>query len=319
MNKVDLLMDELKKKFYNMGFGSQDPVINNVLGVLSKASMEAKSQADIAMVMGRLETLINLEPEILMNRLKMRIGKANREAELMDRFYKEREEELEIEEDRIQDNEQNQDLIDLVEQRKVEEEQKRKEDELEDEQELFLLDTKGKSPRLQVREELEERSLQDRQKALMERSLRILEALEKIKDAMKQEKGMLEIGGDFFKGLDVKQIKQQLGLLKAMGVQGITKDENGNIVENDGREVSAETITEKDIEALEKGEVDFAIPFETLQSIGWKQQDEKLRQWFKDKGIELDENEPTIIKGLEDATKEGPEVQNRRFDDDEGR
>ena len=202
---------------------------------------------------------------------------------------------------------------------KVEEEQKRKEDELEDEQELFLLDTKGKSPRLQVREELEERSLQDRQKALMERSLRILEALEKIKDAMKQEKGMLEIGGDFFKGLDVKQIKQQLGLLKAMGVQGITKDENGNIVENDGREVSAETITEKDIEALEKGEVDFAIPFETLQSIGWKQQDEKLRQWFKDKGIELDENEPTIIKGLEDATKEGPEVQNRRFDDDEGR
>ena len=113
MNKVDLLMDELKKKFYNMGFGSQDPVINNVLGVLSKASMEAKSQADIAMVMGRLETLINLEPEILMNRLKMRIGKANREAELMDRFYKEREEELEIEEDRIQDNEQNQDLIDF--------------------------------------------------------------------------------------------------------------------------------------------------------------------------------------------------------------
>lgn len=215
-------------------------------------------------------------------------------------YLAEHEEEIEIDEEFRTDNEQNQDLNNQIMQDKEEKE------------ELFLIDKIGEHSRLQVREEIEERNLQDRQKALMERTLKILAALEKLKEAMKQEKGMLEIGGDIFSGMNTREIKQQLGLLKAMGVQEIGKDEDGNIFENEGREISIETLTEKDFEELESGDKSFAISWDTLRSLDWSKQSEKMKEWLKERGVELDENESITIDGLEEK-----EVKVAELEDDE--
>ena len=298
MKNVELLLNDLKMKFTQMGFGSQDPVINNVLGILSNESFNARTPEAIEVLTGKIEQLVNMDPEVLMNRLKVKIGKMKAEQDAMNQYYEEKKEDLEIDSDR---------RLDEVQENSLENAQMQNaQEEMEEEQELFLLDRLGRNPRLQVREELEERNLQDRQKALMERSLRILEALEKIKQATKGENGILEIGGDIFKGMNSREIKQQLGLLKAMGVQEISRDDGGNVLENEGREISIETLTEKDMKDIEKGEMDLGIPLETLRSIEWMQKDNKMKEWFKARDISVPENEPTFVKGIDDV--KGPEV-----------
>lgn len=298
MNQFDLSMNKLKKKFQEMGFGAQDPVINHVLGIFSMANLDARSENDMNVLIGKIEQLVNMDPEVLMNRLKVKIGKMKAEQDAMNQYYEEKKEDLEIDSER---------RLDEVQENSLENAQMQTaQEEIEEEQELFLLDRLGRNPRLQVREELEERNLQDRQKALMERSLKILEALEKIKQATKGENGILEIGGDIFKGMNSREIKQQLGLLKAMGVQEVSKDDNGNILENEGREIAIETLTEKDMEYIEKGEIELGIPLETLRSIEWMQKDNKMKEWFKTRDISLPENETTFVKGIDDVN--GPEV-----------
>ena len=136
MKNVELLLNDLKMKFTQMGFGSQDPVINNVLGILSNESFNARTPEAIEVLTGKIEQLVNMDPEVLMNRLKVKIGKMKAEQKAMNQYYEEKQEDLEIDSER---------RLDEVQENSLENAQMQNaQEEMEEEQELFLLDRLGK-------------------------------------------------------------------------------------------------------------------------------------------------------------------------------
>ena len=191
----------------------------------------------------------------------------------LEAYMKENEKELEIDSER--DREQNQDLNNQLQQ----EAQEQNDD-------LFLLDRVGNNFRLQVRDGIDERNREDRQRAMMERSLRIIAALEKIKDAVKQDNGMIELSADMFKGLEPKEVEQQMGLLKAMGVQ--------DVGENKG-----------------------VISLATMRDDTWGENIADMKKWLEDRGITLDGKAPVTVKGLDEVTRQEQTANQRRVEDNE--
>ena len=191
----------------------------------------------------------------------------------LEAYMKKNEKELEIDSER--DKEQNQDLNNQLQQ----EAQEQNDD-------LFLLDRVGNNFRLQVRDGIDERNREDRQRAMMERSLRIIAALEKIKDAVKQDNGMIELSADMFKGLEPKEVEQQMGLLKAMGVQ--------DVGENKG-----------------------VISLATMRDDTWGENIADMKKWLEDRGITLDGKAPVTVKGLDEVTRQEQTANQRRVEDNE--
>ena len=151
---------------------------------------------------------------------------------------------------------------------------------------MFLLDRVGNNFRLQVRDGIDERNREDRQRAMMERSLRIIAALEKIKDAVKQDNGMIELSADMFKGLEPKEVEQQMGLLKAMGVQ--------DVGENKG-----------------------VISLAAMRDDTWGENIADMKKWLEDRGITLDGKAPVTVKGLDEVTRQEQTANQRRVEDNE--
>lgn len=291
MTRTDLLFDQLKKKFELMGFSSTDPVINNVLGILSNAPKSTVEQINV--LESKIENLLNLDEETLKKRLNLRREKKIKEEE-MAKYVEANKEELKVaEEDRKQDQEQNQDL--------------------------FILTANGNGERIIEREE-EERDLQDRQRQIAEKSLRVLEAMEKARDAIEKGKEIPEMDLSYLKDLTPQEFAKQMAVFKTFGLQPVALGRDRQVREDPEREVTLETVTKDDIE---QGDVAFAIQFDKLKDPNWRKMAEKSKAFFEQKGLKTKYiPETTIEDDLINAvagTDKTQQAGQRKVEDDEGR
>lgn len=184
--------------------------------------------------------------KILKGKLKKAFEEAGLETELVEQL-----EEKEIEEDRKQDQEQNQDL--------------------------FIL--KADSERIHERE-IEERNAMDRQKQIQEKALRVLEAMEKARDAIEKGKPIPEMDLSYLKELTPQEFSQQMNAFKKFGLEPIAigKDRTDrNAVE---KEIS--------IEDFQNGKAGFAIQYDKLVTPEWRTGvAEKWKALFERNGLEV--------------------------------
>lgn len=169
----------------------------------------------------------------------------------------------------------------------------------EQEQELFILTVNGDGERLVDREE-QIQSLQDRQRAIAERSLRVLEAMEKAVDAVQKGEKIPEMDLSYLKDLTPREFKQQMRVFKDFGLDPIIIGEDGQIRENPEREVTIETITKED---LEEGSVAFGISFEKMQTKEWREMAKMAKESCRKQGIES-EYEPEYEVEIGDSAIE---------------
>lgn len=227
--------------------------------------------------------------EILKMRLKSAFEREGIDAELVEEL-----EDREIEEDRKQDQEQNQS------------------------QELFILTTNGNGERIMEREE-EERDLQDRQRQIAEKSLRVLEAMEKARDAIVKGKEIPEMDLSYLKDLTPREFAKQMAVFKTFGLEPVSLGRDRQERENPEREVTLETITKEDVE---KGDVAFAIQFDKLKTNKWRDMALNAKSSLERNGLKreytlettIDENVINAIAGT-DKTQQT----NQRNVEDEGR
>lgn len=223
--------------------------------------------------------------EILKMRLKSAFEREGIDAELVEEL-----EDREIEEDRKQDQEQNQS------------------------QELFILTTNGNGERIMEREE-EERDLQDRQKQIAEKSLRVLEAMEKARDAIVKGKEIPEMDLSYLKDLTPREFAKQMAVFKTFGLEPVSFGRDRQV-----REVTLETITKED---LEKGDVAFAIQFDKLKTNKWRDMALNAKASLERNGLKreytlettIDENVINAIAGT-DRTQQ---TNQKNIEEDEGR
>lgn len=262
MTRTDLLFNELKNKFQKMGFSLQDPVIVNVLGILSNAPKS--TERDVALLEGKIESLLKLDDETLKGRLNSRKKK-----------------EIESKEAAVQTDEKNQKALD--EDWKQDQEQN---------QDLFILTTKGNDGRIVDREE-QQMDLQDRQRQIAEKSLRVLEAMEKARDAIVKGKEIPEIDLSYLKDLTPKEFAKQMAVFKTFGLQPVMLGRDGQVREDQEREVTLETITREEVE---QGDIGFSIPFDQLRTSKWRSIAERSKEFFKQKGIKPEYEPETTIE-----------------------
>lgn len=262
MTRTDLLFNELKNKFQKMGFSLQDPVIVNVLGILSNAPKS--TERDVALLEGKIESLLKLDDETLKGRLNSRKKK-----------------EIDAKEAAAQTDEKNQKALD--EDWKQDQEQN---------QDLFILTTKGNDGRIVDREE-QQMDLQDRQIQIAEKSLRVLEAMEKARDAIVKGKEIPEIDLSYLKDLTPKEFAKQMAVFKTFGLQPVMLGRDGQVREDQEREVTLETITREEVE---QGDIGFSIPFDQLRTSKWRSIAERSKEFFKQKGIKPEYEPETTIE-----------------------
>ena len=184
----------------------------------------------------------------------------------------------------------------------------------EEHNDLFELTLNNGNFRLQDKDALL-RDMQDRQRNVFDRNLKLLEALEEIRKVSRQRDGVLEIDLSHMKELDPKVFEMQKDLLSRFKIKAMTVGREGQDRDAPEREIALETVTR---EQLEQGEVTLAIPFKTLQSLEWEKLSEKFRNQMKgyleQKGIEVEEKEPLSIEddvlnaiaGKDRTAKQGP-------------
>lgn len=180
-------------------------------------------------------------------------------------------------------------------------------------QDLFILTVNGEGERLLDREE-QIKSLQDRQKAIAERTLRVLEAMEKAADAVQKGEKIPEMDLSYLKDLTPKEFNQQMRIFKDFGLDPIVIGEDGQIRENPEREVTIETITKED---LEEGSVAFGISFEKMKTKEWRDIAKMAKESCRRQGIES-EYESEFEYGT-DAHETEATIENespRNIDDD---
>ena len=185
--------------------------------------------------------------------LKKKIKEALLEAGLDPELIEEIEErEQEREEDRIQDQEQNQDL--------------------------FIL--KADSERVHERE-IEERNAMDRQKQIQEKALRVLEAMEKARDAIEKGKPIPEIDLSYLRELTPDEFSQQMNAFKKFGLQPIAIMKDGELTrENPERQITKEE--------FEQGDIAFAIQFDKLVDPNWRENvAEKYKAIYERSGFDI--------------------------------
>lgn len=192
--------------------------------------------------------------KILKSRLKDAFEKAGLDPELIEEIE---EREQEREEDRIQDQEQNQDL--------------------------FIL--KADSERVHERE-IEERNAMDRQKQIQEKALRVLEAMEKARDAIEKGKPIPEMDLSYLRELTPDEFSQQMNAFKKFGLQPIAIMKDGELTrENPERQITKETITKED---FEQGDIAFAIQFDKLVDPNWRENvAEKYKAIYERSGFDI--------------------------------
>lgn len=226
--------------------------------------------------------------EILKMRMKKAFEKEGLNPELVEEL-----EDKELEEDRKQDQEQN--------------------------QELFILTTNGNGERIIDREE-EERNLQDRQKQIAEKSLRVLEAMEKARDAIVKGKEIPEMDLSYLKDLTPREFAKQMAVFKTFGLEPVSFGRDRQVREDPEREVTLETITKED---LEKGDVAFAIQFDKLKTNKWRDMALNAKASLERNGLKreytlettIDENVINAIAGT-DRTQQ---TNQKNIEEDEGR
>lgn len=183
----------------------------------------------------------------------------------------------------------------------------------EEEQELFILTIKGNGDRLFDREE-EQKTLEDRQRAIAEKTLRVLEALEKARDAVKKGEKIPEMDLSYLKELTPKEFAKQMNVFKDFGLEPVLIGDDGKVRENPEREVTLETIT---LEDLELDGIAFAISFEKLKSKDFRNIAELAKESCKKQNIKS-EYEPD--PELEDDKKGEGTIEAKKprvVDDDE--
>ena len=207
-------------------------VMGNSLGLANTQDLATKLNAIKGKLATQKETVTKEDlEEYLRNMLKKRIKESLREAGLDPELIEKMEDKEVLEADRKQDNEQNQDLFELV--------------------------NNKNNIRLQDREALE-KDLENRQRSIAERSLRILEAMEKVKDAIVQGKENLEIDLSCFRELGPEELSKQMDFLKRFGLKQMD---------------------------LENGEIVFSIPMRELHSPIWERKAEAYKAQLKEHGI----------------------------------
>ena len=218
--------------------------------------------------------------------LKKKIKEALLEAGLDPELIEEIEErEQEREEDRIQDQEQNQDL--------------------------FIL--KADSERVHERE-IEERNAMDRQKQIQEKALRVLEAMEKARDAIEKGKPIPEIDLSYLRELTPDEFSQQMNAFKKFGLQPIAIMKDGELT----RENPERQITKED---FEQGDIAFAIQFDKLVDPNWRENvAEKYKAIYERSGFDIKyRSETTKADDLIYSTKgnEAAEKTDQVIEDDD--
>lgn len=237
-----------------------------------------------------LDGLKDYFKQLLKKRIKESFLEAGLDPELIEEL-----EENEKQEDIRQDQEQNQDL--------------------------FILTTNGNGERIIDREE-EERDLQDRQKErqrqIAEKALRVLEALEKARDAIVKGKEIPEMDLSYLKDLTPQEFAKQMAVFKTFGLEPVTFGRDRQVRDDPEREVTLETVTKDDIE---QGNVAFAIQFDKLKTNNWRDMALDAKNRFERNGLKreytlettIDENVINAIAGKGNAgrtnvSKEDEEV-----------
>lgn len=241
-------------------------VMGNSLGLANTQDLATKLNAIKGKLATQKETVTKEDlEEYLRNMLKKRIKESLREAGLDPELIEKMEDKEVLDADRKQDNEQNQDLFELV--------------------------NNKNNIRLQDRQALE-RDLQDRQRSVAERSLRILEAMEKVKDAIVQGKENLELDLSCFRELGPEELSKQMSFLERFGLKQMD---------------------------LENGEIVFSIPMRELHSESWRAKAEAYKAQFKERGIGKDraENGVRIADDVPALRREQEQKQNETRADEE--
>lgn len=263
MNENELLYGKVIAKLNQAGLGPTDPAIKSVLKKL-------ETQKDPQKLKKLLEDLLALNINELKDKLDVKRKKI--EDKEVTPYFEAKKVELQYEEKR-QDEAQNQDL--------------------------FLLTTNGNGERVVDREE-QSKTLLDRQKAIAERTLRVLEAMEKAADAVQKGEKIPEMDLSYLKDLTPREFKQQMRVFKDFGLDPIVIGEDGQIRENPEREVTIETITKED---LEEGNVAFGISFEKMKTKDWREMAKMAKESCRKQGIES-EYEPEYEVEIGDSAIE---------------
>lgn len=167
-----------------------------------------------------------------------------------------------------------------------------KEEKKQNEQELFILTANGNSERI-VDKKAETGSFEASQKENAQRVLRVLEAMEKARDAIEKRKEIPEMDLSYLKDLTPRELAKQMAVFKDFGLQPVVLGRDGQVREDPERQVTLETITRED---LEQGDIAFAIPFEKLQTREWRKMAEKSKMFFKEMGIKPEYEPETTIE-----------------------
>lgn len=269
-----LIGDQRKQSEY--GKSRFDPALANLL-----FKSQSELDADLAIAFEEFVNKRGRQPndeELALAYVLLEEKRAKLKDKEIEVYMKEKEEDLEIENDKARENEKNKDLNN--------EGQQETKGPLEQNDDLFLLDKLGNNFKLQVREGIDEKNREDRQRAMMERSLRIITALEKIKDAVKQDNGTIELSADMFEGLEPQEVEQQMELLNAIGVR-------------------------------DTGENRGVISLATMRDDTWEKSIADMKRLLGNIGITLDGKAPVTVKGLDEITREEQNTKARIVDDDE--
>ena len=262
-NLQDFVMNLRKQSEY--GKNRFDPALANLL-----FKSQAEVDADIATVIEEFVNKRGRQPtdeELAAAYVILEEKREKLKDKDMNSYFKARNVDLQYEEEKRQDDAQNQDL--------------------------FILTVNGDGDRLVDREE-QERSLQDRQRAIAERTLRVLEAMEKAADAVQKGEKIPEMDLSYLKDLTPKEFAKQMKVFKDFGLETVVIGEDGQVRESPEREVTLETITKED---LEDGSIAFGVSLEKMQTKEWRDMARMAKESCKRQGIESEyepEFEPEV-------------------------
>ncbi len=288
MNRKNILLEELKKKIMKMGFDVVDPAIFPVLNLLS-------NQQDGPEVESKIEYLLNLDDEKLKYRLNKRKEEKVKDEEAKE-YIEAKKEDVEVDKDFQEDLDKNNSFVEMQQQNEEEKKEEETREGAEAKDDLFVLTQENGKFKLQDREAIM-KDLQDRQRNVFDRNLKLLEALEEIRKVSRQFDGNLQIDLSHMLDLDPKEFELQKKLLSRFRLKAMSTKSNELDRESPEREITIETITKED---LENGDITYSIPFRELQSPEWVSRAQAFKEQMKEhlriKDIKVEEKEPVSIE-----------------------
>lgn len=279
--RTDLTSNDIRSALMSIrgkGIQEYEPKVNRRLGAISQNSEEQNvNQVKIGIVKWLKQKFpsytkdqildlieqkggfVALTPAFLVTEIQREIKEEKDKKEKEAQAVVQRREDEEIANDQRQDQEQNQDL--------------------------FILTTNGNGERIieikEVQRDLQDRQ-RERQRQIAEKALRVLEAMEKARDAVERGEPIPEMDLSYLKDLTPQEFAKQMAVFKSFGLQPVTLGRDRQVREDPEREVTLETITKEDVE---QGDVAFAIQFDKLKDPNWRKMAEKSKAFFEQKGL----------------------------------